>query len=130
LTGNTLLDLAISVAGVALLVGLAWAIFRGGSLKFDRAAAADRLAFDEPDFAPVDWIIDENSRVALARNAAGELALVVAHGDGLVTRRLAPGDDRANYADGFLTIARVDHTSRAARLPLPENEAAVWLEKP
>ncbi len=125
MTGNAILDLAISIAGVSLLVLLARLIFGHGGRGIDRAAAAERLSFDEPDFEPIDWLIGEGA--ALARNDAGELAVVMVHGDGLVTRRLGAASPAPIYRDGALTSPRPDGTAREVHFTLPEDQAAAWL---
>ncbi len=127
MTGNVVLDLAISVAGIVILVGLARIIFAGAGTLIDQSSAERRLVFDEPDFAPVAWAIDQTAGVALARNDAEEIALVFAHGDGLATRRIAAHDANVHYAEGRLTIDRADHTSRSASVAMTPDEAEVWL---
>ena len=124
MTGNTVLDLIISVAGVTLLVLLARMLFGGGALVFNKAAVEDRLCFDEPDFSPADWIIDEAARAALARNENNEVALIVANGDGLAIRRFqSPDALSARYANGVLSLTPHDHTSRKVTLSAPDIEA-------
>jgi hypothetical protein len=125
MTGNPILDLAISIAGVSLLVLLARLMFGPGGRGIERAAAAERLGFDEPDFEPTDWLIGEGA--ALARNNAGELAVVIVHGDGLVTRRLGAASPAPFYKDGALSVPRSDNTARDVHFTLPESQAAAWL---
>ncbi len=125
MTGNPIIDLAVSIAGVGLLVLLARLIFGLGGRSIDRAAAAERLAFDEPDFEPTDWLVGEDA--ALARNNAGELAVVMVHGDALVTRRLGAASPAPFYKDGVLTVPRSDGTVREVCFALPESQAATWL---
>lgn len=128
MTGNIYLDLAISLAGVLALIGLARLIFGPGDPPFTAAAAAERLNFDEPDFAPSDWLTDEKQRAALARNSEGELALVIAIGDGLVTRRFPAGYAVILSDDGRLTLPRPDHTSKTVTFTLCAEEMRVWRE--
>jgi hypothetical protein len=128
LTGNVLIDLAISLAGIAILIGLARIIFGASLPSLDAANAAERLLFDEPDFHPIDWLVDEDSGAALARNGSGEIALVVAHGDGLVTRRYPAGAAPLAYEDGRLCIARTDHTFRNVNIAAGVADAASWLD--
>ncbi len=125
MTGNPILDLVISIAGVSFLVLLARLIFGPGGRNIDHAAAAERLGFDEPDFDPTDWLIGEDA--ALARNTAGELAVVIVHGDGLVTRRLGAAAPAPFCKDGVLTVPRADNTAREVHFTLPESQAAPWL---
>lgn len=127
MTGNVVIDLAISLVGAAILVGLARLIFGDTKSSLNAAKAAERLSFDEPDFQPVDWLIDESAKAALARNGAGEIAIIVAHGDGLVTRRVGAGRARAAYADGRLTVDPVDHTTSRAGFATDSETARIWL---
>ena len=85
MTGNILIDLAISIGGVILLVGLARVIFGARGAALTLAGATERLAFDEPDFNPAHWLVCESGAVAV--NAVGEAALVRPVGDDIVTRR-------------------------------------------
>ncbi len=124
MTGNPILDLAISIAGVSLLVLLARLIFGPGGRGIDRAAAAERLGFDEPDFEPTDWLIGEGA--ALARNNAGELAVVIVHGDGLVTRRLGAASPAPYYKDGRLVVPGADHTAREVEFVVSQDAAQHW----
>lgn len=127
MTGNVVIDLAVSLVGVAILVGLARLVFGKIEPSIDREKAAERLAFDEPDFHPVDWLLDESARAALVRNEAGEIAIIVAHGDGLVTRRVGAGRAHAAYADGRLTVDPVDHTTGRASFATDGETARIWL---
>lgn len=124
-----IIDLAISLAGIAILIGLARVIFGAVRPSLDAARAAERLSFDEPDFHPIGWLVDEETGAALARNGAGEIALVVAHGDGLVTRRYPAGAAPLTYENGRLCIARTDHTFRKVNIATGEAEAASWLDE-
>lgn len=128
MTGDVVVDLAISLVGVAILVGLARLIFGKIEPSLDVAKAAERLSFDEPDFEPIDWLLDENAKAALARNSAGEIAIVAAHGDGLVTRRAGAGRVQAEYRDGGLTVDPIDHTMRRTRFAADRETVNAWLE--
>ena len=123
-----IIDLAISLAGIAILIGLSRLVFGSVRSTLDAAAAAERLLFDEPDFHPIAWLVDEGVGVALARNGSGEIALVVAHGDGLVSRRYPAGAVPLAYENGRLCIARTDHTFRNVNIAAGEAEAASWLD--
>ena len=126
MTGNLYIDLAISVAGIAVLVALARLMFANADIVISEQAAAERLAFDEPDFEPVGWLIDDENNIALARNARGEVAIIKAMGDGLVTRRLEAAAMDATYRDGCLIAAATDHTSKDVRLAVSAEKAAEW----
>ena len=128
MTGNVLLDLVISIVGIIILVGLARVMFSDAGPFIDQASAVQRLAFDEPDFSPVAWAVDQTAGVALARNNTNEIAVVFAHGDGLATRRIAAQDAKVQYVQERLTIDRADHTSKSASVAMARDEAQVWLD--
>ena len=125
MTGNVLIDLAISAAGVALLVGLSRLVFGGVRAQVDEAAAAERLAFDEPDFEPEVWFLDSGGRGAAAVNAQGEIAVVKPLGDGLATRRGAASAFRLSCDGATLEISAPDHTFPRLSLAAPSDEAAL-----
>ena len=127
MTGNPLIDLAIALAGIAILVGIAQLVFGSNAPSLSMEKAAARLVFDEPDFAPQVWLMNKASDAALARNRIGEIALIVAHGDGLVTRRFAADQAPLKYQAGSLHVLRADHTSRTAAFELSEAAAGAWL---
>jgi hypothetical protein len=92
LTGDPILDLAVSLGGVLAIVALTFALgaFRSATVTLE--AAADRLAFDEPDFSVGDWMIGADGKAAAAVSAdRAETALVIATGDGLASRRFRHG---------------------------------------
>ena len=125
MTGNTLIDLAISIGGVILLVGLARLIFGVQSAALTRAAASDRLAFDEPDFEPAEWLVSESGAVAV--NQAGEAALIKPLGDGLVSRRFSVKDLRWRRDGLQLMIEAPDHAfSNLMVSASSEDEAQRW----
>lgn len=128
MTGNVVIDLAISALGVAIMAGLARLIFGKVDPSLDLDKAIERLSFDEPDFEPMDWLVDENKKAALARNNAGEIAVITAHGDGLVTRRAGAGRVQAEYRDGALIIDPVDHTTGRVHFAADRETANAWLE--
>ena len=127
MTGNILIDLAISIIGIAGLVGLAKFMFGDRVRSFDQDRLGERLSFDQPNFAPVQWMIDTDARMALARNDRGEVALIVAHGDDLVTRHFPKGAFKPTYAQNHLTIAPADHTIKSRTMHVANFDQAVWL---
>ncbi len=127
MTGNLLLDSLISLAAIALMVGLAWAFFRAPAAPVSQQAAADRLAFDEPDFRPVRWLLDAKGRAALAEGASGEIALVSRLGVDLVTRRFPAAALKAAEEAGALVIRPSDPGSR--KLVIEADGAAEWARK-
>jgi len=127
LTGNALIDLAISLTGIAILVGLARVIFGAAQQPLNTGSAVGRLAFDEPDFAPVEWVVDEAAGAAIARNGAGEIALIKAVGDGLATRRAKAGTFSCAHDGKVLTIAPPDLTFGGVTVTAAnEAEAMQW----
>jgi len=86
-TGNLLIDSAISLAGIVVLVLLIRLLFAGRPAPVDAVNAGERLAFDEPDFEVRSWAVDKGGRAALAIAANGEAALIARVGGDLVTRR-------------------------------------------
>lgn len=92
-----LVELAASLAGVLVLVAVSYALGAWRSVRIDLGAAAERLAFDEPDFRAGDWLVGADGKAAAALSEGGaELALVFAVGDSLATRRLKR--DKANVS--------------------------------
>jgi len=130
-TGSILLDLLISLGGVLVLVGLSAALGAWRTEKVTEAGAAERLAFDEPDFAPAEWLIDADGRAAFALSATGEEAAVVfALGDGLASRRFPVGALPAS-ADGDTVTLRLTEPSKnrvSARAGSTE-AAAAWARR-
>jgi hypothetical protein len=127
MSGNLLIDSLISLAAIALMVGVAWAFFRSPPAPVTEAAAAERLAFDEPDFRPVRWLIDREGRAAMAEGAGGDIALVSRLGIDLVTRRFPAEAVRAAEEAGALVIRPTDPGSR--RLVIEAEGAAEWARK-
>lgn len=87
MTGNPLLDLLISVLGVALLVAVCAALggWRTAALTGEADAAA-RLRGELPDFRPTRWVIaaDGLSAVAIGDD---EVAVLRVLGDAIAVRR-------------------------------------------
>jgi hypothetical protein len=131
MTGNTLLDLAISLAGIAVLVAISWALGALRRVGVDEAGARDRLAFDEPDFTPAQWFFGRDGRAAAALSPDGaEAAFVFANGDRLATRRLRTGSFNI-AADGAAAVARIgDVTMPRIRLAAGDAAtAAQWAQR-
>jgi hypothetical protein len=121
------LQLAISLAGVALMVGLSWALF---GLRDAPIADADTvrasLARDVPGFRAGRFALSRDAGAALVEDAAdGAVYLAVARGDSLVTRKLARGTKLARDGDR-LTLDLRDFTLKRAALELDD---AAWWER-
>lgn len=113
MTGDPILDLVVSLAGVGALVGLAFLLGATKTLVVDEAAARERLAFDEPDFCPGDWLIDGRGRSAVSLSAdRAEAAVVFGVGDGLATRRFRIGGAPTAF-DGRRLVIRLDDISKS-----------------
>lgn len=127
MTGNPWLDLLISFGGVAVLVGLSFALGGWRSLALDDVLARDRLAFDEPDFIAKDLFISADGKAAAAISEAGEAVFLFALGDGVATRRLPRGAAKVR-TEGKSVVATIGDVSRS-RIKLAaadESEAARW----
>lgn len=127
MTGNLLIDSLISIAAIGLMVAVAWALFRSPAPAVTAEAAAERLAFDEPDFRPVRWLVDRKGRAALAEGAGGDVALVSRLGADLLTRRFPAAAVRAAEEAGALVIRPADPGAR--RLVIEADGAAEWARK-
>jgi len=128
MTGDFLIDTMISLAGISFLVFLAWLIFPHTGIPVNREAALERAALDEPDFTPVDWLIDANGRAALASDEKGEFILVARAGADLLTRRFRAGGVRADADNGILTMKLSDLTMPAQKIT-GAKDAALWARK-
>ena len=128
MTGDLLLDLMISFAGVAVLVGVAFLLGATRTATVDRDAAAERLAFDEPDFAAGDWLLDRDGRCAIALAVDGdEYAVVFAVGDSLGTRRLRKGARAVTTLGDRLVLALGDVSKRRVVVrAADDDEARRW----
>lgn len=128
MTGSLVVDLLISLAGIFVLVGVSYAFGGWRDAAVSEAEAAERLAFDEPDFSPGEWIVGADGKTAVALSADGrEIAIVFAVGDGVASRRFSR--DAVAWetrADGLLL--RLNEPSRGGvTLAAPDSEtAARW----
>lgn len=129
MTGNLILDLAVSLAGIVVIVAVTYALGAFKSATVSAAGASDRLAFDEPDFKVGAWLIGVDGKSAAAVSADGaETALVFAVGDGLATRRFRKGAVGLEK-DGASVVFRLGEPSRRViRLAAADPGAAEqWL---
>ena len=125
----TLIEIAISLSGIAILIGLSWALGATRSAAVTIDSAVDRLAFDEPDFKPGVWFIGADGKSAAAASVDGhETALVFAVGDGLATRRFARGAVGVETAETSLLFKMGEPSLRTLRLVAPDESAAAdWV---
>ncbi|WDI31329.1 hypothetical protein PUV54_15375 [Hyphococcus flavus] len=127
MTGNLLLDSLVSLGAIGLMVLLAWVMFRAPLKPVTEEEAAERLRFDEPDFKPVSWLIDEKGRAAFAEGEDGDYALVSRLGVDLVTRRYPAIAVNAAEEGGALVLKPLDPGSSTVRLHTAD--AATWARK-
>jgi hypothetical protein len=114
-----LIQLAISAAAVAAMVGLAALATRGRAAPpLDDATARRWLADEFPDLKIDGLWIAEDGKGALARS--GDAALVLSQmGDGYVARRLAwDAAAHAPVKDGRLSLSLADFAAPRAVLAL------------
>jgi hypothetical protein len=126
MTGNLVLDLVISLGGVAVLVAVSGMLGGWRSLKVDEAAARDRLAFDEQDFVARDLLLSRDGKAAAALSNE-EAVFLFPLGDSLATRRTRLGAVRV-AVEGASVIAALGDVSKAKlKLAAPdEATAARW----
>jgi hypothetical protein len=114
-----LIQLAVSAAAVAAMVGLAALATRGrGAPPLDDAAARRWLADEFPDLKIDGLWIDASGKGALARS--GEAALVLSRmGDGYVARKVAWSiAAQAPVKDGRLALSLADFAAPRVVLAL------------
>lgn len=122
------IGLAGSLAAVFVVAGLVkWlGLGRGGPL--DEATVRQVAADTFIGHAFPTAVVDADGRAGLAESAAGEIALVRAHGDKWVARLLAP--PAAARVDGdALIIAAGETMFGATTLTLGAAAAARWAAK-
>jgi hypothetical protein len=118
------LQLAVSVAGIALMVGFCWLLFGGAEATLSAQSAAARLERDVPGFRAGRAALGRDARAALVEDARdGAVYLVLARGDGMVTRKLARGT-RMTRDGERLALTLGEFTLKHAALEL--RDAAEW----
>jgi hypothetical protein len=121
-----LLYLAISLAGVAAMVGLCAFLFGREVGKLDTRSAAARLGHDVPGFRLGNSALSTDCRSAMLEDARdGMVWLVTARGDGFVTRRLGRTDVKKASRDGAALALRFsDFTFPGAVIAFHDEEVA------
>ena len=114
MTGNLLIDSAISLVGIAALVVIARLLFPAPPPPITVEQAADRLGFDEPDFQPTQWFLDQQGESALAVSDGDEACVMRRLGRDLVTRRFK------------MTAAMIVCDGERLVISLPDHTAANW----
>jgi hypothetical protein len=104
---DQLLYLAVSLAGVAGMVGLCALLFGRAVATLDTRSAAARLANDVPGFRLGNSALSADCRSAMLEDARnGAVYLVTARGDAFVTRKLGRADVKAASRDGAALALR------------------------
>ncbi len=129
MTGNYVIDLLISVAGIAILVGFSFLLGAMKSAIVDLASASDRLSFDEPDFRASRWMVGADGKAAAAVSADGrETALVFSVGDGLASRRFRHGSVGLEKVGAAIDFQLNEPSRVRVRLAAADKKAAEqWL---
>jgi len=124
-------ELAVSVMGVAILVGVSWLLGAMKSAKVTMEAAIDRLSFDEPDFSAGEWFVGADGKGAAVISADGrETAVVFALGDGLGTRRFRHGAMGMERHGAAIKILMNEPSLGAVNVIAPnETTAEQWILK-
>lgn len=129
MTGDLILDLAISVAGIIILVAISFLFGAMRTADVTQRSASERLSFDEPDFDPAEWFVGTDAKAAAAVSADGrETALVFAVGDGLATRRLGRASVDIQRAGAVVSFRLGEPSLSTLRLVAPdETTAEQWV---
>lgn len=117
-----LFQFAGSLAAVVALVALAWVMgFRQSGNLASEAEARDLFRLAPGGFEPVEIGLDDKGSAAIARDAEGRLAVLVAHGNQFVVRPVEPGQ----LHSGENGIVRVTVARTLVSIELGE-AAACW----
>ncbi len=127
MTGNLLIDTLVSIAAIAVMVGVARLLFPAPSISVTQATASARLSLDEPDFEPRAWLIDKKGRAALVEGADTEFAVVKSLGLDLVIRRFPAEKMKASYHNDDITLKFDDLT--LPRAIITNESAKTWAQK-
>lgn len=122
------LQLLISVGGIAVMVALCWALFGRAATKLPGVdALGAQMARDIPGFRAGAIAHSRNEEVALIEDIHdGSVYLVLARGDGLVIRKMSRG--LGVMRDGKQLALRLrDFTLKDASIDLPD--ADYWETK-
>lgn len=123
---DQLIYLAISLAGVAGMVGLCALLFGRAVATLDTRSAAARLASDVPGFRPGNSALSADCRSAMLEDARdGAVYLVTARGGAFVTRKLARGNVKTASRDGAALALRFsDFTFPTATIAFHDESVA------
>jgi hypothetical protein len=122
-----LLQLMISVAGIALMVGLCRALFGAAVAPLTEAVLAQSLSNDVPGFRAGSMALSGDAHFALIEDGrSGAIYLAVMRGDGVVTRKLGRDFDVSRNGSR-LDFRLRDFTLDRARFDIADAHA--WEEK-
>ena len=125
MTGNLLLDLAISLVAVIAVVGISVALGAGRLAPMTEAEARERIGLDEPDFR-IDRIeLSADRRAAVAVGASGEIAFALRMGDRIATRRVPASAIRAKAEGARVRFRLGDFGAPAVDFRVAD-AAAAW----
>jgi hypothetical protein len=128
-TSDILISQALAFLVVLVLGGLCWILFGRKNIVLDKMTATQQLWFDEPDFQPSHWLMDDAGSAAIAVNDSEEIALVSTIGQNYVTRRL-PAGAVVTHDGAQLIISLPDHTFRKIAIKASsEADAGTWAKR-
>ena len=102
-------------------------IFPSPATPITKDVALDRINFEEPDFKPVSWLIDDQGRAAVVEGAAGDFILIERLGLDLLLRRFQAGFAKAFEENQALVVKLPDVTLPKA--VIASTGASQWVEK-
>jgi hypothetical protein len=131
LTTSVLIELGLSLVGVGVLVAATYFLGAWRTARVTVEAAADRLAFDEPDFRPSEWLIGDDGKAAAAFSSDGaEIGIVFVMGDDLATRRLRSSAAKVRLDGGSVVFLLREPSRRAVKIAGADEAAAGrWLSR-
>jgi hypothetical protein len=124
-----LLYLAISLAGIAAMVGLCVVLFGRGIATLDPSVAEAEMGFEVPGFRPGALVLSQDRRAALIEDARNHALYIIAvRGDGYVIRPVSRASLKSAARDGAaLSLRFSDFTfPRAAFALADERTAQDW----
>lgn len=127
-----LLYLAISLAGIAAMVGLCVFLFGRGIATLDPSVAEAEVGFEVPGFRPGALAMSADKRAALIEDAAHHaLYLIAARGDGYVIRRISRTSLKSAARNGASLALRFSDLTfpKAAFVLADEQTARDWEAK-
>ncbi len=112
MTGNILLDLLISLAGIIFLAGMASWLFPLGATGLSEDVVSQYLKLEEPDFHLADLFLSSDRKVLLAisQNRQEIIVLISRRGDKVHRRSHVDAVDMKVLSDKELKIGFKDIT--------------------